>query len=73
MKNILFELWFDICDFSQSNYILTLIHRIFISIVLLISSKRSLQIYGNTEYMIFVLHICLNKIYIFLETMISCI
>ena len=65
MKNILFELWFDICDFSQSDYILTLIHRIFITIVLLISSKRSLQIYGNTEYMIFVLHICLNKIYFF--------
>ena len=33
---------------------LTLIHRIFISIVLLISSKKLLQIYFNTEYMIFI-------------------
>ena len=49
----LFELWFDIYDFRQFDYILTLIHRIFISIVLLISSKRLLKIYCNTEYMIF--------------------
>ena len=33
---------------------LTLIHRIFISIVLLISSKKLLQIYFNTEYLIFI-------------------
>ena len=53
MKYILFELWFDIYDFRKSDYILTLIHRIFISIVLPISSKKLLQIYCNTEYMIF--------------------
>ena len=52
MKYILFELWFDIYDFRKSDYILTLIHGIFISIVLLISSKKLLQIYCNTEYMI---------------------
>ena len=40
-------------DFRQSDYILTLIHRIFIFIILLISSKRLLQIYFNIEYMIF--------------------
>ena len=61
VRNIfLFKLWFDIYDFRESDYILTLIHRIFISIVLLISSKRLLQIYYNTEYMIF-LHTCLNN------------
>ena len=54
MKYILFELWFDIYDFRKSDYILTLIHGIFISIVLLISSKKLLQIYCNTEYMIFI-------------------
>ena len=50
----LFELRFDIYDFRQFDYVLTLIHRIFIFIVLLISSKRLLQIYFNTEYMIFI-------------------
>ena len=48
------ELWFDIYDFRQSDYVLTLIHRIFISIVLLISNKGLLQIYFNTKYMIFI-------------------
>ena len=62
MKNIFVRTMVDVYDFNQSDYILTLIHRIFISIVLLISSKRLLQIYYNTEYMNF-LHTCLNKIY----------
>ena len=48
------ELWFDIYDFRQIDHVLTLIHRIFISIVLLISNKGLLQIYFNTEYMIFI-------------------
>ena len=56
MKYILFELWFDIYDFRKSDYILTLIHRIFIFIVLLISSKKLLQIYCNTDNMIFYIH-----------------
>ena len=50
----LFELWFDIYDFRQSDYVLTLIHIIFISIVSLISNKGLLQIYFNTEYMIYI-------------------